>query len=313
MDWELSRNIVSTIQNVLASFAIIVGGLWAYYRFVRFRTLKPRLEFSFDLKPINYSQDITVAIVAVKASNKGNTRVDLRKNGKDRCFLQYGLLSPIDSPSALIAIDKTSEELENSHYVFTSHKWIEPGETIDDVKVLNVPSKNDVVIQLELIVYGEQKWSTSAAFPLTGFSSFTSEDEQDEYEEAETLIKVIKTALTEVNESILKSHLSEESKHRLTKLVDNAKSTLSIDTALRIISPSLTLEEEKRDLTSLESINDKPEKTLEAALRIISDDSLRSTLKKKKKGLTSLESINDELEKTLEAALESISAIFEGN
>ena len=112
----------------------------------------------------------------------------------------YGLLSPIESPDALFAIDKTSKELSNSEYVFTAHKWIEPNETIDDVKVLNIPITNSIAIQLELIIYGEQKWSTSAAFPLSinaGSSSFDSEDEQDRYKETEAFIADIKTILNE--------------------------------------------------------------------------------------------------------------------
>jgi len=48
MFWEIAEQITGTIQNAIAAISLVTGGLWGYYRFARFRTLKPRLEFSFD-------------------------------------------------------------------------------------------------------------------------------------------------------------------------------------------------------------------------------------------------------------------------
>lgn len=73
---DLIKNIFSEdLKNLFAivqSIIIIIGAIWAYFRFHRENPLHPRIEFDLDCKffaPQNNSQ---LTAITVSASNKGN-------------------------------------------------------------------------------------------------------------------------------------------------------------------------------------------------------------------------------------------------
>ncbi|HUU17881.1 MAG TPA: hypothetical protein VMW72_12075 [Sedimentisphaerales bacterium] len=228
MNWGQAKNVITTTQSLVTSIALIIGAIWAYYRFIRFRTLKPRMEFSFDFNRFSSDHDSSVAIVKFKVCNKGNTKVDLRNDMKHRCFLKYGLIETNGSVKRVSIISKSSKQLKYIDKVFIAHGWIEPNETLDDVKIINVPTKKNTVIQLELEIFGQYKWifrehktkwSASTAFPLISdvtTSSFTSEDEQDEYEETEWVIAAMETNMNRAEAMLESSSLPEN--HRVRNL-----------------------------------------------------------------------------------------------
>jgi hypothetical protein len=95
-------------------------------------------------------------------------------------------------------VSKPSKELKYIDQAFIAHKWIEPSETIDDVKLIQVPAGDAVAMQLELEVFGIMQWSSSTAFPLNSVASppiFDSEDEQDEIDPAKEALAHIETGL----------------------------------------------------------------------------------------------------------------------
>lgn len=184
--WPLPEQTAKIVQSTIAALAIIVGGLWACFKFVRFRTLKPRLEFSFDCSHSSDGKTGQIAILTLRLSNKGSTKVDLRKDGNPRCFLFYGLISAASTGDSLSVVNLPTRMLSPLGNVFVAHKWIEPGETINDITILHIQEKSVIAVQFELQVYGIQKWSASAAFPLAlpqGHNGMKSEDEQDDYDE----------------------------------------------------------------------------------------------------------------------------------
>lgn len=239
MTWEQANHIASTIQNVLTSIALILGAIWAYYRFIRFRTLKPRLDFSFDVNSFSDGNKGHIAIVGLKISNKGNTRVDLRKDANQRCYLKYGLVTAPKSTEQVSIISQTSKQLKHVDKVFTAHKWIEPGETIDDVKILHMPTQNAIAVQLEMEVFGEQKWSAIRAFPLSNDASigtFNSEDEQDDYKESEVWVAEIETNIEKIQPTLKLPNLSDDRKNELERLISDAQSLLTDLTKTRPVS-----------------------------------------------------------------------------
>jgi hypothetical protein len=178
----------------------VIGGIWAYFKFVRYRTLKPRLIFSFDWKLLDQDYSHLLAILRLKLENRGQAKVGLRKKKQHRCYLKYALiteaLSLSQQPISLLTVP--AQRLLHLDTVFAAHGWIEPGETIDDVKVLTIEKKKLLAVQFEVLAFGAQKWSAPAAFPLIGSSvsdSCDSEDEQDEYTEAEATEEGLRSVL----------------------------------------------------------------------------------------------------------------------
>ena len=198
--WEFTEKFLGAIHYFVATAALLAGGIWAYFKFVRYRTLKPRLEFSFDWELLDQDYSCLLAILRLKLANMGQTKIALRKKNRHRCFLKYALiteaLSLSQQPISLLTVP--AQRLQHIDTVFAAHGWIEPGETIDDVKVLTIEKKKLLAVQFEVLAFGARKWSASAAFPLIGSSvgdSCDSEDEQDEYEEAEAIEEGLRSVL----------------------------------------------------------------------------------------------------------------------
>jgi hypothetical protein len=239
MNWVHTKDVAQSIQAIVSSIALLVVGIWAYYRFIRFRTLKPKLEFSFDCHKFITDQNIAMAIVQTKVSNRGNTKVDLRRDGEPTSILKYGLIGTSDPKRRVSIVSHPSKQLKRIDEMFVTHGWLEPNETIDDTKVLRVPIQDNCVIQLEAEIFGRYKrwggrqrrvkWSSSTAFQLTGdtaTSTFSSEDEQEEYEETEFRIAKIQVYVSKVEEKLDSSALSTNKRNELDNLLDKARALL---------------------------------------------------------------------------------------
>jgi hypothetical protein len=164
MNWQLADQIAGTLQNLAATVAISVSTVWGYFRFIRFRTLKPRLEFAFDWNGAENRETKALGILTIKLSNRGATKVNLRKAHKHRCFLKYALLKAERTDEELSILSLPSERLEELAKVFVAHKWIEPGETIDDVKALYLQAPNALAVQFEVVLFGAQNGRRSQHF-----------------------------------------------------------------------------------------------------------------------------------------------------
>ena len=198
MEWDAAETIAETIGHVFETVAIIIGGLWAYFRFDRFRTLKPRLTFSFDWTRSDIDECRSLIVLTLKLCNKGHTKVELRKDEDPRCFLKFALIRGVGCGIDAPLVNLTSRHLKHLDVVFAPHRWIEPAETIDDVKVLEIYRAGALAIQTEVLVFGAKKYSAPSALSLVGVPTSvetTSEDEQDDYDEIELIVEGLKSVL----------------------------------------------------------------------------------------------------------------------
>jgi hypothetical protein len=189
VDWAQLKNQPSIVQSVVTSLAIVIGGAWALYRFSVFRTLKPRVGFSFEFEIV--SLEPLILIVRAKASNVGNTRLELRGK-RHGCYLRYALLRPMDAGDNFSVMSRSRGKLEAIDYIFQNHGYMEPGEVIDDAKVISIPHGCYSAVQTELEVFGEYysflsrrkkiRSAAGTAFSLiekAGVKAFQSDDEEE--------------------------------------------------------------------------------------------------------------------------------------
>lgn len=69
---DVTNNLWNVIFNGIQLLTIIVGALWAYFRFRKEDPLHPRIEFDIDCKFFGPQQNSYLASFTVSASNKGN-------------------------------------------------------------------------------------------------------------------------------------------------------------------------------------------------------------------------------------------------
>jgi hypothetical protein len=236
--WTKVKDITASIQSVLSSIALLVGAIWVYYRFVIFRTLKPRLEFSINIDKFMTGPYQATMIIKSRVCNKGNTKVDLTK-ARHRCYLRYGLLETTCSTNITSVVSRSSKELSPIDNIFAEHTAIEPSEAIDDVKVITMPVRNWGVVQLEVAIWGYytsffrqhlRRYSAATAFQITGNavnSSFTSEDEQAEYKEWEETLEALEMRRNKLKEKLESSKTTENQKKEWDELIERATALMT--------------------------------------------------------------------------------------
>lgn len=121
-------------SNIATALAVLVGGTWAYLKFVLGRTFKYRAELSTHSKFIEQSGTFFV-FVRVSIKNSGAAKIPL-----DREMQVIRLFGCVKAEPPL--------ELDWQHIttvnIFQDHAWIEPGETISDEVALPVSGSDDV-------------------------------------------------------------------------------------------------------------------------------------------------------------------------
>lgn len=237
--WDLVKNITTSIQYSASAVAIVVGALWAMWRFQIFRELKPRVTFNIEIEKFSNDRHQATLIDKCRVRNTGNVEIDLGEN-RDRCFLRYKLLvSPVSQDDDSIVISKPRRELDPVSNIFIEHGWIERGEEIDDVRVIVLPVGNWLAVQFELVIWGYSKsilykprkirYSAATAFQIaehTSTSSYASDDEQAEYEEYEWAINKIEQQLKDLKRK--EGSLAETKKEEVSELVIRARSLVSL-------------------------------------------------------------------------------------
>jgi hypothetical protein len=145
------------IKTIAEIFGIIVGGLWAYYKFFKGRTFRPRLELSVSGKTFR-SEKLTHLMATGQIKNVGLSKLGLSQKGTALRILSK---EPIQSKAAPAIV-------EWKHLVtltiFENHQWIEPGETIADELLLVLGNAGyHKVVKVELrIVAGGIEWNSLA-------------------------------------------------------------------------------------------------------------------------------------------------------
>ncbi|MBS0641537.1 MAG: hypothetical protein JSS43_16850 [Proteobacteria bacterium] len=122
----LLKDLLTLIQLI----AVITAGLWAYMKFVKGRIFYPRLEVSISGTAV-LRGDFTTLMAVLKVKNVGLSRIDIRQEGTALRVLAASEAKP----AVILAPDWKHL---GTFSVFERHGWVEPGETIEEHKLLVV-------------------------------------------------------------------------------------------------------------------------------------------------------------------------------
>jgi hypothetical protein len=122
--------VVDILGTAVTAAAVIIGGMWAYFKFVKGRTYRPRLEPSLSGRwQLIDGQHLLRARITVQ--NIGASNVTLLQEGTGLRVSVLALDQP--PPPTLTAWDQLG-----TFPVLAEHEWIEPGETVADDLLLNL-------------------------------------------------------------------------------------------------------------------------------------------------------------------------------
>src|SRR5215469_5898239 len=115
---------IANVKAIAETLALMIGGLWAYYKFFKGRTFRPRLELTVSGKA--WSRDnVTYLVAGMSLKNVGLSKLELSQEGTGLRVFSQSMVSPENAT-------KAEWDRKITLSVFEKHGWIEPGETISD-------------------------------------------------------------------------------------------------------------------------------------------------------------------------------------
>jgi len=124
------NTVADIVQALLTSAAIVIGGVWAYFKFAKGRTFRPRIEvgLSGQWREVGQSKLLHTRI---RVKNIGLSKITLIQRGSG---LRVSLMAQ-NQPSVPAP---TSWESKRVFVILSEHAWIEPGETVSDELLLDL-------------------------------------------------------------------------------------------------------------------------------------------------------------------------------
>jgi hypothetical protein len=138
------KDIVDVTQKLFTILGVLVGGAWAYFKFFKNRTYRPRLDIDLTGQVMQQGAD-HLLLVTISVRNVGLTNVSIRQEGT-------GLMVSVNQP--LPADRSAFEEIswnEDDAVVFEiliHHAWIEPNETISEDVMVALPNQGEIGLRL---------------------------------------------------------------------------------------------------------------------------------------------------------------------
>lgn len=145
-NWE---KLTGTAEHLATVAAIFLGALIGYYKFLRGRVFRPRLEPAVSGR-MERLDGIDYLIVTLQLKNVGASRVVI-------CRQSSGLNIFLDQAHRLPKNEAERLTLENVAWdepvtlpVLENHEWIESGETIQEAKIIAIAAGARVAVKLQL-------------------------------------------------------------------------------------------------------------------------------------------------------------------
>ncbi len=148
-EWLLTlRTWGQTLQGFATAIGIVVGGLFAYFKFFRQGEHDPRLQPAVTAQTMIHDGDVYI-VATVTAQNTGQVDVELN--------LESCTLLILTTSSAAAGWRERS-----IIQVFGKHKRVQPGETLEDQAWIEITREDEIGVRLDLTVAGakELTWNT---------------------------------------------------------------------------------------------------------------------------------------------------------
>jgi hypothetical protein len=142
-DWD---KVFSILSNLATIVALVLGGIWTYYTFIKGRTLTPHLEPKVYGRVLKKEEE-KYLLATIQIKNIGATRVDIERSGT--VLVVYLYRANIKNPARE---DDLWERFYKAPPILTNHYWIEPNETIEEPALIPLPAIDSAIYKIRLRV-----------------------------------------------------------------------------------------------------------------------------------------------------------------
>ena len=149
MDWT---TVLDNLDKGVTIVAIITGGTWAYYHFIRGRTYNLRLESAVSGSAECVGGE-TYIVATAKLKNVGLSKVEVEPVGSGLLFYK-GTINRTEKDDS--GFHRVEWEALGALPVFENHAWIESGEPISEEQMVVVPGcdKAPFEVALRIVSHG---------------------------------------------------------------------------------------------------------------------------------------------------------------
>ena len=126
------------IGTIITGRAIRVGGIWAYFKFAKGRTFRPKVEIEMSGQWLTTGRKKCLKAerhqwlqARIRVKNIGASKLRLRREG-------IGLQVRVLATSQASPPDYAKWQPAIWYVILEDHAWIEPGETVSDDLLLNL-------------------------------------------------------------------------------------------------------------------------------------------------------------------------------
>jgi hypothetical protein len=124
------KTATDVVNNIVTSSAVVIGGVWAYFKFVRGRTFARRAELAVS-PAIEQSADSLYLSVTITLKNAGLSKLPLNKDMK--VVRLFGIADEADQNFTTPKWERIS-----TLPILDQHDWLEAQETVTDMVIYSL-------------------------------------------------------------------------------------------------------------------------------------------------------------------------------
>jgi hypothetical protein len=152
---------LDVIGKLITTIAIVIGGVWAYFKYIKGRLFHPRLELHIDGKFV-IQGSIPHLLLNYEIKNIGLSKVDLNKGSSGIRILKY------NPPGDSLEIESADWKHIGSFPVLEKHSWVESNEVIKESSLYSITDADNIVYRADLRIVGKEKsWETLGIIFIT--------------------------------------------------------------------------------------------------------------------------------------------------
>jgi hypothetical protein len=136
-------DLLSAAESAATIVALVVGGVWAYFKFIKGRVYRPRLQVTIETDTL-LLKDQAYLVCSLSLKNIGSSKIMLVQQGSGlRVSSMKGPVKAFSEPDWVH---------ETVHDVFQHHEWIESSEAITHEFLFPVDvSKGVLLLEARLV------------------------------------------------------------------------------------------------------------------------------------------------------------------
>ena len=164
IDWTSTKDFAETFANVTQSLALIAGGVWAYFKFVKGRTFRDRLTPTVSGRCVSIDGS-RFLIVTTQLQNVGLSRIAFDQEVSSLVVFEY-----VRSEAEEI-LSVNNSRLTSFKVFGDKDRYLEPNEVTERKTLIALPGVSNIGYQLELKIFSDSgyTWRTTTIVERSTF------------------------------------------------------------------------------------------------------------------------------------------------